>query len=213
MSRLPFLAMGLLATALLAVMALELDAGAPAEDATGIVPLRHAPLARARAPTEDPVDHTDAWVKRSLARPLFSRDRRPTPVVARAGGGSTIASVPRLSGTLVGPFGRSAIFAGESGGKPVVVAVGGSLGGYTVQAIEPGHVTISGPEGVRQLQPSYDAAARRAVADAAPPAQPPMPLPGQLRQQLLNIRPGNQFPRGLPGAQNERPAQQGDDTQ
>jgi general secretion pathway protein N len=205
MSRLPWLVLALVATVLATGIVLELGADAPAEDATGIVPLRHAPLARARAPTEDPVDHTDAWVQHILARPLFSKNRRPTPVVARAGGDTVLASLPRLTGVLVGPFGRSAIFASDSGGKPMVIVEGGTLGPYTVQAIEPGRVTVAGPEGVRQLQPSFDANARRVVAETPPPQQAPQ------RPSVLNVRPGSQFQRALSVIENGRPAQPGNE--
>jgi general secretion pathway protein N len=167
------------------------------------VPLRHAPLARARAPTEDPVDHTDAWVRDILARPLFSRDRRPTPPLARSGGDTVLTSLPRLTGVLVGAFGRNAIFAGESGGKPLVIEEGGHLGPYTVKAIEPGRVTVAGPEGERQLEPSFDANARRAVAETPP--QPQLPQ----RPQVLNVRPGSQFQRALSVIEGARNAQQG----
>jgi hypothetical protein len=199
MTRLAWLVLALVATFLVGLLTLELGASGPMEDATGIVPLRHAPLARARAPTEDPVDHTDAWVQHILARPLFSRDRRPTPVIAKAGSDPLLASLPRLTGVLVGPFGRSAIFASDSGGKALVIVEGGNVGPYTVQAIEPGRVTIAGPEGVRQLQPSYDAAARQALV-APPPPPPPRP-------QVLNARGGPQFQRAVNAIDPARPPQ------
>lgn len=202
MSRLAWLALALVATSLTTVVALELDGGGRAEDAGGIVAVRHAPLATARPVAVTPMDHSDAWVRQILARPLFSRDRRPTPLVAKAGDGA-LAALPRLTGVMVGPFGRSAIFASDTG-KPLVILEGSSLGPYTVQAIEPGRVTVAGPDGVRQLQPSFDATPRRAVAAA--PLQMPQPIP---RPPGLNVRPGGQFQRALSVLENARPAQQG----
>jgi hypothetical protein len=202
MNRLALLGLALLATALAGAIALELGGGGAAEDATGIVALRHAPLSKARAVSEDPVDHTDEWVATVLGRPLFSRDRRPTPMVAKAGGEAPMSSLPRLTGVMVGPFGRNAIFAGPDGGKPITLAEGATLGVYTVQSIAPGRVTVSGPDGVRELEPSYDAVARRAVAAETPQQQLPV------RPQGLNIRPGSQFQRALSAVDGTRPAPQ-----
>jgi hypothetical protein len=55
---------------------------------------------------------------------------------------------------MVGPFGRSAIFV-PSGRKPLVVAEGGRVDAWTVQAIDAGAVRISGPGGVRTLHPTF----------------------------------------------------------
>jgi hypothetical protein len=208
MSRPAFLGLAALASALAAVLVLELGSTAPTEDVGGAVPVRHAPRAQPRAAVEDPVDHTDAWVQTSLARPLFSRDRRPTPAVAKSGE-TVIAALPRLTGVLVGPFGRRALFAGSDGGKPSVVEEGGSLGPYTVQSIGPGHVTVVGPEGPHELVPAYDAAARQAMAAEVPqPPLPPAPVV-PTRGQMLNLRAGSQFQRALSAIENAPPAPQG----
>lgn len=222
-----FLGFLLLAMVLTSAIALELEsATAPEADETGIVPIRHRPNVQPRATTEDPRDHTDDWLATALARPLFSRDRRPTPAEAKAG--ATLALLPRLTGVVIGPFGRSAIFAGTDGGKPTVVTVGKTLGEYKVEKIEPGVVTISGPQGVRQVALAADANARRemtAETRRPSPAQaqvqtsgqvPGMPdIPGQppgggnqgVRAALENLRnnahiqgepPGSQSPQDLP---------------
>ena len=203
-SRPAFLGLALLATMLAAVIVLELDASDAPADQSGIVPIRHAPLAKARTEAEDPVDHTDAWAETSLARPLFSRDRRPTPVVAKVGGEPVMASIPRLTGVLVTPLGSSAIFASPNGGKPVIAAPGTALGPYVVQTIEPGQVTVAGPDGTLHLHPSYDATARQATVAEAPPQQQPQLPP----QPAFNLRPGSQFQRALSAIQNARPLQQ-----
>ena len=220
MSRRPaFLGLALLACALGGVIVLELDAARPAVDETGIVPIRHAPRAQARAASEDPEDHTDQWVATALARPLFSRDRRPTPVAAASGGGPAQGGLPRLTGVVIGPFGRTAIFAGPDGGKPVAVSEGKTLGAYTVRAIAPGRVTVTGPEGERVVMPVADAATRSTLAPEAPPPPPAIPpglppgtlpsglTPGgqttpQQRATLFNLRPGNPLARGGAGQRN-----------
>jgi hypothetical protein len=213
MSRRPaFLGLALLASALAATVMLELDAAQPAEDRTGIVPIHHLPRAKARAASEDPMDHTDQWVASALARPLFSRDRRPTPEATKTSGGPAFASLPRLTGVVIGPFGRTAIFAVGEAGKAVEVKEGKSLGAYTVRAIAPGRVTVAGPEGERVVQLSADAATRSTLAaempqppQAAPaiPGMPPgvtpgQPLTPQQRATLMNMR-GAAFARGVPG--------------
>ena len=127
-----------------------------------------APLASAVRET----DATGARTQTLLLRPLFSPDRRPPPVALSAGGKE--AEMPRLSGVLIGPSWRRAIFAGG-----VVVAEGGALGRYTVRTIEDGRVTVLGPDGVRILQPVFAADTTRPPAEhpAAPsvPAAPPTP--------------------------------------
>lgn len=215
--RAPFLALALLASLLAAGIALEFDAAAPAEEPAVNMPARRLPMPRPQtAAAPEAADHTDEWVETILARPLFNRDRKPTPPPASASGAAASAAKPRLTGTLVGGGERKAIFAGE-GGKPVVVGVGGTIGVFTVDAIEPGLVTLTGPDGTEPLRPSFDAEARRALLAELPqgqanPAQPPQPaLPGQPGQPgqpaPLNVRPGSQFQRALQAIQNVRPPQ------
>lgn len=165
-----FVALGALAGVLTCLIALELVGGGASEDG-GIVAVRHAPPKRAATVAAEAADRTDAWVATSLARPLFSRDRKPTPVAAKSDGGPAISSLPRLSGVLVSPFGRLAIFAASEGGKPIVVAAGGTLGPYTVTEIEPGTVTVSGPDGEQNLVLKFDPAARQAALEQMQQAQ------------------------------------------
>jgi hypothetical protein len=224
-----FLGLALLGSALAAVISLELQGTQPGEDDTGIVAIRHAPRTAPHAASEDPQDRTDAWVSVALARPLFSRDRRPTPVVAKSDSGPTLAALPRLTGIIVGPFGRTAIFAATEGGKPTAVREGQALGPYTIRSVGPGGVTVDGPEGEQHVALTGDADTRRQLAAEIPqpvqpqvqPTLPPGVLPGtvqgralpgapgvpfgaQQRQNLLNLRPGLQFQRGqgaIPGVQ------------
>ena len=56
-------------------------------------------------------DHAHDWVVTVLARPLFSPDRRPPADTVIVASGRTVPGLPRLAAILVGPFGRSAIFA------------------------------------------------------------------------------------------------------
>jgi hypothetical protein len=114
-------------------------------------------------------NHTDEWFDTILARPLFSRDRRPDSGEVAARRDS--AALPRLSGVMVGPFGRSAIFA-IAGGKPLLVKEGDRVDGWTVETIEAGTVHITGPGGPRALHPSF-------VRNSADGPATPAGVPGQ----------------------------------
>jgi hypothetical protein len=111
-------------------------------------------------------DHTLDWVATVLARPLFSPDRRPAAETATVGG-SSVPGLPRLTGILVGPFGRQAIFA-TNGRKPIVVEEGARIDAYTVKSIDVAQVRLLGPEGVRVLNPSFLATPDRGDGAAVP---------------------------------------------
>jgi hypothetical protein len=149
---------------LAATLAWEL--GAFASPDARIVPQPRAAVAV--APAEAAPDHTGDWIAAILARPVFSPDRRPA-VVASATGGRLPEGLPRLSGVVVGPFGRSAIFAADDR-KPLVVDEGGRIGAWTVRTIDAGTVEVSGPGGARTLHPSF-ASSPASPAGATTPRQ------------------------------------------
>ncbi len=177
MTRAPELALalvGVLLATLVAAEAIRPSDVTPTDDATGIVVVprlrltadtSHRSAAEKLSAAAVDMQHVDAWAAEILARPLFAHNRRP-PDQAVATQAATVA-LPRLTGVAVSPIGRSAIFAGGEGGKPVVVSLGGKIGRYTVSAIEPGAVTVNGPDGARTLTPSFDAARQAALATSA----------------------------------------------
>ena len=110
-------------------------------------------------------DHSGEWVSSILGRPLFSPDRRPSSAAAAVAG---LPGLPRLSGIMFGPFGRSAIFAPD-GAKPLVAQEGARIAGYTVKAIEATQVRLSGPNGSIVLYPTFAAAAASRVTKAPLP--------------------------------------------
>ncbi len=168
MTRLPFLLLGLVAAGLAASIARQLEGG-PATDAPP-APVRRPAVAAPAA--ERPPDRSGDWAAISLARPLFSPDRRPPPPAAAPGSASGPAEPPRLTGILVTPDGRRAIFAGAD--QPLVLQEGGRIGSYLVQTIAAEQVTILGPSGPRTLRPRYDP---RAPGDAAASGGPAVEVP------------------------------------
>jgi len=110
-------------------------------------------------------DHSGEWVSTILGRPLFSPDRRPSSTAAAVAG---LPGLPRLSGIMVSPLGRSAIFAAD-GAKPLVIQEGTRVAGYTVKAIEATQVRLVGPNGNVVLYPSYAPASASRVTKAPAP--------------------------------------------
>lgn len=128
-----------------------------------------------------------------LVRPLFASTRRPT-VDAPSGPAPMPASLPRLTGIMVDGATRSAIFAATGGGRPIVVQEGGRVGGYTVQSIDAGQVTLDGPGGSQVLRPSFDARPQSAAnVPAIPGAVGKGPAPFAMATDVM------QSLRGLPG--------------
>jgi len=150
---------------LAATLAWELGVFAPSDTLTA--PRPRAAVAAA-APQVAP-DHTSEWLAAILARPVFSPDRRPASAGTSAPGARSPEGLPRLSGVLVGPFGRSAIFAAD-GRKPLVVGEGGHIDAWTVRTIDADEVEVSGPGGASTLRPSF--ASSSAVQAGAGPAGP-----------------------------------------
>jgi hypothetical protein len=116
-------------------------------------------------------DQVRTWVATVLDRPLFSPDRRPP---AQSGQEMAApAGLPRLTGIMVGPFGRSAIFATDP--KPAVIPEGGRIGAYTVKSIDPAQVQVAGPDGLRTVRPSFQPTPAKPVLPE-PPRRPGMPV-------------------------------------
>ena len=129
---------------------LSSDDSAPAQAA----PVDYRPEATvSQAATAVMEERTDVQVTAVLARPLFDPRRRP-PMAGSAV--SPTAGLPRLTGVIVGTFGRRAIFAGPPGGRSLVVQEGEQIEAYVVQSIGPGETVVLGPEGRRVLHPAFD---------------------------------------------------------
>ena len=169
--------LGVLGAGLLGVIAWEL-APSHGDDGLPVAAARRPPLPQATA-VEGQAARQD-WVATSLARPIFSPDRRPAPVAASQAGGTAAAEPPRLTGIMITPTGSHAIFA--AGERLLVVAEGAVVGGFTVTRIAGDQVVVTGPLGSRSLRPSFSAAGA-AAPSAAPgtaPAFAAMPAPSGL---------------------------------
>lgn len=142
------LAWTLLGATLLAVIGVEMIDGAE-EPVPSLAAPRRPAQAGAAAAAAAATGSNREWIAQSLARPLFSPDRRPLPDAAGPG----LSGPPRLSGIMITPAGRSAIFV--VGERQLVVPVGGVIGAFTVRSIDEQQVLLSGPAGPLLLRPSF----------------------------------------------------------
>jgi hypothetical protein len=137
---------------------------------------QHATAAAPAAAALPDATHSEAWSATLLARPLFAPDRRPVP-----GPAAPVAHdvpLPRLSGIVLSPDLRFAIFEGEHATRAIIVADGGAIEGWTVATIAADSVTLArdGSQSV-MLRPHFAAgtgvAGGTRVAAVAPPPRPP----------------------------------------
>jgi hypothetical protein len=114
----------------------------------------HRPLPGARLP---PAKIEPAAPEiRKLADPLSSpRQRRPETGSSANDGDSLLRDV-RLTGVVIGPDLRIAIFA-VTGANSRVLSEGGALKGWRLESISPEGVVLSGPAGNMVLEPQPDA--------------------------------------------------------
>ena len=145
--RLTWPLLGLAAAALTGTIVLELEIRGDA------VPVAEQSVASAPVPQPVAVvasfgpENSLQWAEIALARPLFSRNRRPraeTPVVI-----SVYPKIHKLTGVVVIPAGGLAIFAGISGDKPIVAREGDQIGDAVIE-----QGTLRGPGGLAVLHPS-----------------------------------------------------------
>jgi general secretion pathway protein N len=123
-----------------------------------------APISARQWPNPiEAANQIDGILRDTLARPIFSPDRRPVASNARVTSG-----LPRLTGIVVTGPQKTAIFASPPGGRPITAEEGGHVGAYEVVEITTAGVTISGPDGTKVITPIFDPA-------ASPPAKRTLP--------------------------------------
>ena len=130
---------------LMAILAIELR---PA-NVEPAIQRRPGSLTATRETSLSKVPPVDAWTNLILARPLFSRDRRPTEA-AHAGK----AALPRLTGTIRGSEGELAIFQ-SADGKSHVLGPGAMIAEWTLAGIIDGAVTLEHGANIITLRLSY----------------------------------------------------------
>ncbi len=119
--------------------------------------------------------------KRDAGSLRFWRVRCSAP--AAAGPAPAAAPLPRMTGVIVTPAGRRAIFV-NGAGKPTVVTEGERIGVYAVQSIEVGRVMLAGPDGQRVVAPAFDPKTAPRTTGPAPGlpgldgSSPPPAVPG-----------------------------------
>jgi hypothetical protein len=126
----------------------------PSSDPVIPVPTPPAHVRGATTDAESVARDTADWASAITSRPLFSIGRRP-PKVTQHNQTVTATGLPRLSGIMIMPGIRRAIFMPETG-KPITLGEGGSLDDYTIHRITPDRVYLSGPKGDMVLRPAYD---------------------------------------------------------
>ena len=127
-------------------------------------------------------------VRASLAHPLFSATRRP-PDQPTAGRGSD-PGLPnvRLTGIVIEPDRRLAIFA-VPGGKPLTREEGETINEWRLESIGPNQVSLNGPTGITTLTPKTDPNVARLKQIAAP-------VPNQIAQPAPKPTPPDPRTRG-----------------
>ena len=145
----------------IAVELTDAGTGAPSEFTAARPAGQAAGAPRAQAPR---VDDLLATV---LARPLFSPSRKPPAGETAAPPTGPDLNDLRLTGIVIEPERRLAIFA-MPGAKALVRGEGETVNDWRLEAITPQQVTLSGPDGTRTLQPKIDGTLAR-------PAPPPRP--------------------------------------
>jgi len=134
----------------------------------------HQPVNAAAPPIADTRSNNQQRYVNILARPLFSRDRRP-PVNTSTQGADTPGALPRLSGVVVSSAGAFAIFSSDGSGKPIVLGEGGRVGAAIIETITAGQVTLRGTDGIVVLRPAFGAGEKALQLSALSPADPAVP--------------------------------------
>ena len=194
----PLLAVGGLATALVGLLVVEYHV-ATFGNVTLSAAARHPSSVHTGA-SRDVIlparDTAQARVEIILARPLFNPSRRPPPGSTSSDSAGP-AALPRLSGVLVSPTGKSLIFAGLANGKPVVVTEGGRIGSYVVKSIGAGEAIVNGPDGTKTLRPVFGTPG--AAIPVATNLAAPTPSPTGQMSILDQLRNGPPPSVGIPG--------------
>jgi hypothetical protein len=109
---------------------------------------------------------------RKLADPLFSPTKRRPETASSANDADAPLRDVRLTGVVIGPGLRIAIFA-VTGANSCVLSEGEALKGWRLESISPVGVVLSGPAGNIMLEPQSDAKLVRPPPPVAFPSDQP----------------------------------------
>ena len=132
---------------------------------------------------------------REIAEPLYGPTQRPSEAASSGNAGDPRPPDVRLSGIVIEPDRRIAIFA-VNGTKSVVLSEGETLNDWQIDSISSQKISLSGPAGTMTLKPKPDANLVRSSPPAAAPAGSPQPdvAPGILHRSFR----GFPAPAGAP---------------
>ena len=140
----------------------------------------HRPSPGARLPPAEPA----APEIRKLADPLFSPTQRRPETASSANDADSPLRDVRLTGVVIGPDLRMAIFA-VTGTNSRVLSEGETLKGWRLESISPKAVMLSGPAGNIVLKPQPDVnLVRPPPPVAVPTGQPDPPMAGAAGQPM-----------------------------
>ncbi|HEY3912675.1 MAG TPA: hypothetical protein VGM07_22710 [Stellaceae bacterium] len=180
---LPFLLAGCALFAAIVVAELQ-PAPAPSKIAVVVPP---APAIASAPIRRDNDGRYDALLATTLARPLFSTTRRPPQRGGADNAADSGLADTRLAGIVTEPGHRIAIFA-PAGAKALTVSEGETVGGWRIDNITPLEVSLSGPDGIKTLQPKFDP---NLVPASGPPSVVDRPaVPGASPFPAAAVRPG-----------------------
>ncbi len=108
---------------------------------------------------------------RKLADPLFSPTQRRPKTASSANDADSLLRDVRLTGIVIGPDVRIAIFA-VTGTNSRVLSEGEALKGWQLESISPDRVVLSGPAGNIMLEPQPDAESGSTASACCGPVRP-----------------------------------------
>jgi hypothetical protein len=151
-----------LTTALGGIVAVECTAPPAMQPASSSAEFRHEATV---APHPGASRQVETWVDAILARPLFEPSRRPPAVTTASSIGGP--GFPRLTGIIILPQRREAIFAVPGKTQPIVVAAGSRLDGVLIKTIDAGEVVIVDARGARIIRPAFAPTTSQPAAPSA----------------------------------------------
>jgi len=151
------------------------DVEAFSSDSVAFEPALPQPGSTQKPPPQEQVQDLLGTI---IARPLFAPSRHPPDTPSSNRAAEDELKDVRLTGILVEPHLRLAIFA-VSGAKPLALSEGEALNGWRLESILPQEVLLSGPGGARTLELKADSKlVRQARVPAARPKPPQAAPPG-----------------------------------